>query len=247
MTPPHTARVARDFQKGFSLVELMIAITLGLILLSGVVYVFINSAYAYRLQQGSARAQESGRSGLFIMERVIREAGFYADPTQYLVANTFFAAPNTAISGTEGGTGPDTLVIRYQGHPDGTIVDCLGNSVGAGVTATNTFSLSAVNPTTNARTLLCTRNIPLATPAVVGDVQNLMEGVVDFQVQYGIDTNGDGLADQYVQANNVADWTTVHTLRISLTTNSLAAVGAGAATNQRITQTYTQTIDLRNL
>lgn len=234
-------------QNGFSLIELMVAITLGLLLLAAIIKIFISSSYAFRLQQGSSRSQESGRAGVFILARAIRQTGFYTDPAQYLFASTIFPASAPAISGTEGGNNPDTLVIRYQGNADGTIVDCLGNSLAGGVIATNTFSLSAVNASTNARTLNCTRDIPGATPAVVADVQTLMEGIVDFQVEYGVDTNGDSIADQYVKANAITDWSTVRAVRIALTTNSLDQVGAGSATKQRITQTYNQTIQLRNL
>ncbi|RYZ81289.1 MAG: prepilin-type N-terminal cleavage/methylation domain-containing protein, partial [Moraxellaceae bacterium] len=45
-------------QKGLSLVELMIAITLGLILMSGVVKVFLNSKSTYSTQQALSRIQE---------------------------------------------------------------------------------------------------------------------------------------------------------------------------------------------
>ena len=232
-------------QHGFSLVELMVAITLGMVLLAGIVTIFVSSKHAFTLQQGSSRAQESGRVGLFIVARVARQAGFYGDPTQYQSVSTLFASPNTAVSGTEGGTtNPDTLDIRYQGHQDRTIVDCLGNVVEAASMVTNTFSLGALNSSTNARPLICTRAFP---PDAALPPTTLMEGVTDFQVEYGIDTNGDSLADQYVNADAVTNWATVHAIRIVMTTNSIDKVGAASATANRLTQTYYQTIELRNL
>jgi type IV pilus assembly protein PilW len=63
-------------QKGFSLVELMISITLGLILLTGVMKVFLSSKTVYSSQQALSRIQETGRLAIDFMSRDIRMAGF---------------------------------------------------------------------------------------------------------------------------------------------------------------------------
>jgi type IV pilus assembly protein PilW len=46
--------------------------------------------------------------------------------------------------------------------------------------------------------------------------EELVEGVENMQVTYGVDTNGDGRADNYQTAALVADWNTVQTVRIGL-------------------------------
>jgi len=63
-------------QRGLSLVELMIAITLGLILLTGVMEVFLSSKNVFSSQQALSRIQESGRMAVEFLSRDIRMAGF---------------------------------------------------------------------------------------------------------------------------------------------------------------------------
>jgi len=63
-------------QKGLSLVELMIAITLGLILMTGVIQVFLSSKTVYSTQQALSRVQETGRLAIEFLSRDIRMAGF---------------------------------------------------------------------------------------------------------------------------------------------------------------------------
>ncbi len=63
-------------QRGLSLVELMIAITLGLILMSGVIKVFLNSKATYSTQQALSRIQETGRLAIEFVSRDIRMAGY---------------------------------------------------------------------------------------------------------------------------------------------------------------------------
>ena len=48
-------------QRGFTLVELMVALAVSLLLLAGVIQVYLSSKQAYRVQDNVARIQESGR------------------------------------------------------------------------------------------------------------------------------------------------------------------------------------------
>jgi type IV pilus assembly protein PilW len=63
-------------QQGLSLIELMIAITLGLILITGVLQVFISSKKVYTTQQALSRIQETGRLAVDFLARDIRMAGY---------------------------------------------------------------------------------------------------------------------------------------------------------------------------
>ncbi|RYY73233.1 MAG: hypothetical protein EOO52_18920 [Gammaproteobacteria bacterium] len=63
-------------QKGLSLVELLISITLGLILLTGVMKVFLSSKTVFSTQQALSRVQETGRLAVDFISRDIRMAGF---------------------------------------------------------------------------------------------------------------------------------------------------------------------------
>ena len=51
-------------QRGFSMVELMIAITISLLLLAGVIQIFSASRQTYTLQDGMSRLQENARYAL---------------------------------------------------------------------------------------------------------------------------------------------------------------------------------------
>lgn len=65
-----------QFQKGLSLVELMIAIALGLILMTGVIQIFISSKDTFSTQQATSRVQETGRLAVEFINRDLRMAGF---------------------------------------------------------------------------------------------------------------------------------------------------------------------------
>ncbi len=63
-------------QQGLTLVELLIAMTLGIILTYGVTEIYINSKQTYRSQDGLARMQESARFALDFISRDIRNSGY---------------------------------------------------------------------------------------------------------------------------------------------------------------------------
>ena len=64
-------------QAGMSLVELLVATTIGLILLGGIYQVFISSDTGYRYNEQLARLQENGRFVLELMTRDGRMAGYW--------------------------------------------------------------------------------------------------------------------------------------------------------------------------
>lgn len=61
---------------GLSMVELMIAITIGLILLAALTRLFVTSRSTYTLEEGLARVQESGRFAMEFLAQDIRMAGY---------------------------------------------------------------------------------------------------------------------------------------------------------------------------
>jgi type IV pilus assembly protein PilW len=62
---------------GFGLVELMIALVLGLVLIAGAGQVFLSTKGVYRLEQGLSRLQENARYAMDTMTRDLRMAGYY--------------------------------------------------------------------------------------------------------------------------------------------------------------------------
>ncbi|MFO7787298.1 MAG: PilW family protein [Halospina sp.] len=64
-------------QHGLSVVELMIALLLASFLTMGMVYIFTSNSDTFRLNEASARVQESGRMAVHIMARATRNAGYW--------------------------------------------------------------------------------------------------------------------------------------------------------------------------
>jgi type IV pilus assembly protein PilW len=64
-------------QQGLSIVEIMIALVLGALLTLGLVQIFTANSQSFRVNEASARAQESGRISSDILARSIRNAGYY--------------------------------------------------------------------------------------------------------------------------------------------------------------------------
>jgi type IV pilus assembly protein PilW len=62
-------------QRGLTLVELMVALVMGLVLLGGVVTVFVANKETYRVQDALARVQENGRFALSLLTRELRTSG----------------------------------------------------------------------------------------------------------------------------------------------------------------------------
>ncbi len=109
-------------QRGLTLIEIMIAMTISLVLLAGVVQIFTSSKAAYRVNEAQSRLQENGRFALQVMAKDIRLAGFWGclgDSTQ--VTDNLYAGGSVnptlgGINGTEGGVGipapPDTITVQ---------------------------------------------------------------------------------------------------------------------------------------
>jgi type IV pilus assembly protein PilW len=63
-------------QSGLSLIEMMIALTLGAIVTVGVIQLFVGSSQTYNMLVGQSRMQESGRFALGFIGRALRSAGY---------------------------------------------------------------------------------------------------------------------------------------------------------------------------
>jgi type IV pilus assembly protein PilW len=94
--------------RGFSLVELMIALLIGLIISIGVVQIFSASRATYQLDEGLARAQENGRFALEFLTQDIRHAGYLGCnrdttriPFNFLAAGPAQRIPITGVTGFE--------------------------------------------------------------------------------------------------------------------------------------------------
>jgi type IV pilus assembly protein PilW len=119
-TNPTIARYSQRNAKGFSLAELMVAITIGLIILTAVGRIFVTSRSSYVYEEGMARVQESGRFAMDFITQDVRMAGYTGclnkattvtnnlkDPTfyvsnyvlgQYLTGHTYTGTGGSALA-----------------------------------------------------------------------------------------------------------------------------------------------------
>ncbi|GAA0850672.1 PilW family protein [Marinobacter szutsaonensis] len=64
-------------QKGLTIIEVMIALTLSLILTVGLTQIFVSNSQTFRVAEASARTQETGRLSTMIVSREVRNAGYW--------------------------------------------------------------------------------------------------------------------------------------------------------------------------
>lgn len=97
--------VYRRNNRGMSLIELMIAVTIGLIILAAVSAIFVNSRRSFNTQDRMARLQENARFAINYLTRDLRMAGHTGclkdmGSTKSMLNNTaFMYTPNIAIEG----------------------------------------------------------------------------------------------------------------------------------------------------
>ena len=206
-------------QLGFSLVELMITLTLGLVISGAVIQVLVSSSVTNTLNQAVAQVQESGR---FIMSRLsaeFYEVGRYdlvmatIDDSVDIVAQAAYVqnrpivlpgdfASNASLGSEQTSNGgSDKLVVSLLGT-----ADCTGNRHGYALN--DEFHVVNYYFVTGS-TLKCTgydgrvlrgMKAQVSSPATVV----LLDNIESFQVQFGVAdeiTSSQGHAVRYVTAD----------------------------------------------
>lgn len=84
----------RRQQTGLSLVELMIAMALGLVLMGGVIQVFLSSRTVFSSQQAVSRVQESGRLAVDFISADARMAGYMGCLDRTILPEVAITTPN---------------------------------------------------------------------------------------------------------------------------------------------------------
>ena len=248
----HAVQRARQ-QRGMTLIELMVAMSIGLFLTGGALYIYSQSKNTYRASDSLSRLQESARFALDTIEPDIRLARYWgrnAEPALVTVpagivvpcssspdvadwvldigraievSDDNYDLPCPAFANSPR-AGSDVLTLRHaepwtggveptaeagrlqvqtslaQGQifNDGTAPD-LGTEA-----ATHNVVLSAYY--VNARSSYDTsqpslRRLTLRANGSLGE-DEVIPGVENLQVQLGIDTNGDGSVDRYVDGDD---------------------------------------------
>ncbi len=95
-------------QTGFSLVEMMVAMTISLVLVLGVATIMISSKRSYNVQQDMARMQENARFAIEFLNKDLRMAGYFGCSGE-------IPGGLTPLAGREGGTGlkSDAILVSF--------------------------------------------------------------------------------------------------------------------------------------
>ena len=221
----------RKHLSGFTLVELMISLVLGLIMISGTIQIFVSNKSTYRYQQNISVLRENARFSIGLLSQTARMAGYRGDtPAEWVdgpITNTggqfaIDGANDDASSSNTIKDDTDSFTVAFEGNSDGQIKDCQGNVIGSGVMVTNTFAVSTADE------LVCSIDSGLTWMTLISGVENM-------QLQYGLDSDGNQSANRYVTYPNIADTSDVVSLRAAL----LLQTDSGNIRQSADTQTYT--------
>jgi len=246
-------------QRGYSLIEIMIALVIALFLLAGLGSMVSGTRKTSTNQVSMAMLQDQERLAMSMLNDVIQTTGYFDTATYWSTSAAFNTSVTTTgfptnvtlaagqtISGTHNTnlTTPDVIAVRYGSTGTDGVFNCTGvSSAGA---STNVFY---VNTTASANQLMCSPDGTQANAIV------LVDNVVNLQAYYGVSTvagacNAAGVTcnvDTYMTANNVgALWPNVVSVRVTVTfVNPLAKVNGVAQAGQPPYVYFTRVISLQ--
>lgn len=220
-------------QAGITLVELMVSITLGFFVVLAATSLLISTKAGYVTQDEGARIQDTGRHAIEIIARAVRQAAYENwDSAEAPIVTTASMSANIVgfdASRVNAGSdaiaspltkgiinGSDVLAVRFFGagtglHGDGTIMNCAGFGIPAATSSATAeqergWSIFYVaRAGTGVPELYC-KYLGAAEPdkEPAWKVASIASEVESFQVLYGVDTDGDGLPNQFLNADAIS-------------------------------------------
>ncbi|HEV2704003.1 MAG TPA: PilW family protein [Steroidobacteraceae bacterium] len=257
------ARRFRRGQRGFSMVELSVAMLIALFLLGGLVTMVAGSRRSSSTQSALEQLQDNERIAMTLISSMVQKAGYFPDPLNQSLGTFLAEAPTGSINlvvgqvlgGTYSAAAPgDTFAARFyaprsDSAANPVIMNCAGqsnSSTSATVWYTNVFKIGTVNGTS---WLQCQATTSGANPVVI----NLIPNVTQISVLYGVSSNAgdDYSVVQYVNASQLTatTWPNVTVMKVSLTF-LLPAYGttggqmANCATTTPCTTVFTRVIPI---
>lgn len=209
-------------QAGATIIELMVACTIGLIVVMLATTLLLSSKAGYTTQDENVRVQETGRYAVEIISRGVRQAAY---ENWDRAENSLVNAPtmSAGIAGMDARTlkegtagiddpvanpvnGSDVLAVRFFGagsgsSGDGTMLNCAGFGVPetddpeAGRGWSIFFVASDKSGEPELRCKYRGKNS--------WNAEAIARGVESFQVLYGVDTDADGLPNQFLNAMQI--------------------------------------------
>ena len=241
-------------QRGFSILELMVALLIGMLITGTMIVNYAGLRRTFGLHDGMAQLQDSQRLILTLMSTTLQQAGYYANPlidtrVSALPAGTSAvwagsASPSAmgagqAVVGIGDGTGTgaasDGIAVRFQAASGDGLMDCLGRIHPGGSAPPavwiNTYQVNGQNE------LTCSVNG--GTPVA------LAANVRRMRIEYGVDLDGNGRSDSYLPASVVTAagrWDAVHGVRLGFQLLDPAATPPTPVPTMLL-----QLVDLKNL
>ncbi len=239
--------VLKKQQAGLTLIELMVAMVIGLFLLLSISSVYLSNLQSSVKRDQYSLLEDNARLALDSMKNVIQHTGFNTGKDVPIFPSKFITADVTPHTGcsvghalftastiTQNGTGdnPDSIGVVYLGNDAaaaGAVVniDCSGlgqlvdNCQKHDPTNTSSDNTRSYIYNTffleNNDKLQCVGSLDAAT-------QLMAEGIENMQITYGVNTDGlpFGGANKYVNASNVAagEWAGVVSVQIAILVKS---------------------------
>jgi type IV pilus assembly protein PilW len=210
-------------QRGLTLIETAIAMTIALFLLAGVMTIVGGTRATADAQNKMAQLQDNERLAMGLMTDIVEAAGYFPNPVAntregVLVPSAAFLAAGQGIAGTFNAANPgDTINIRFAtggGVGGDGLINCTGlsNPAAAITLYENQFSVDAATGQ-----LQCALNGAAAVPLVTG-LQKMV-------ILYGVNTKGgtQTCADSYMTATEVTAggalgpyWNNVCSVKVTL-------------------------------
>lgn len=242
-------KTMQNTAKGFSLIELMIAMLIGLFLLAGIATSYVSSKKSSVKVDEMSKLEDNGRLALEVLSNAIEHTGYMpvanADPFNppFILNNgdvTSVGCPGggnsveslgifkpTRITKDGAAGSGDRIAIMYHGDSR-VFSDCSGATLPATCQAEppTVPSLGAPNKSRIYNAFFLTKNAAnnLLQLRCAGSrekkVQILADGIEEMQFMYGVDTTDDGNANSYKNATNVAAWNSVVSVQIAVLVRS---------------------------
>ncbi len=103
-------------QIGLTLIEIMVAMTIGLIIMAGVMQIYVSNKQTYRVTEAMSRLQENGRFASHFIMKDIRSAGYqgckkrlYMDTKLAVSPPDYIYDPNASLSAINNSDGSETI------------------------------------------------------------------------------------------------------------------------------------------
>ncbi len=259
-------RAHRGRQTGFSISEFMVAIAIGMFLLTGLVGMYIAGKTSYNTNEVMSRTQENARFAMDILTRYLRLADYRPDneDERQALSPSIIDSVQGCIVGSNCGAGfagtnelPDTpLADSHAVHvkytvPYGGMRDCTGRGVKKNDEVTATFSVGGADAD-DPLALYCGASVNGADVTTAP----LIQGVADLKVDYGIRTSPTSIRytnhksdDDDNKLPTAAEWPGVIVLRVLVTVESGDETLSPMAEEQledRPDRRFQTTVQLRN-